>query len=67
MGEVGWVYRDDDRFAASEDGYAGYLDGVCAACTARRRFEVRLDLTINRGDRSAELTWWTVEERRAPA
>jgi hypothetical protein len=66
-GEVAWVYRDDDRFAASEDGYAGDLTGTCAACAADRRVEVRLDLTISRGDGSAELTWHAEWERRAPA
>jgi hypothetical protein len=66
-GEVAWVYRDDDRFAASEDGYAGDLSGTCAACAAHRRVEVRLDLTISRGDGSAELTWHAEWERRAPA
>ena len=34
QGPLEWVYRDDDRFAESEDGYAGYLAGTCAACAA---------------------------------
>ena len=67
QGPLEWVYRDDDRFAESEDGYAGYLAGTCAACAARRRVEVRLDVTISRGNGSAELTWWSVEDRRGPS
>ncbi len=67
QGPLEWKYRDDDRTVESEDGFAGFLDGTCAACAARRRVEVRLDLTISRGDGSAELTWYAVEEIRAPA
>ena len=67
QGPLEWKYRDDDRTVESEDGFAGFLDGTCAACAARRRVEVRLDLAISRGDGSAELTWYAVEEIRAPA
>jgi hypothetical protein len=56
-GPVEWRYRDDDRYAESEDGYAGTLVGTCPRCGASARAEVRLSVTESRFDRSREITW----------
>ncbi|GAA4452132.1 hypothetical protein [Phytohabitans houttuyneae] len=52
-----WRYRDDERHAASEDGYAATLAGACAACRTPGRVEVRVSLATSRVDGAAEVTW----------
>jgi hypothetical protein len=66
-GPLEWVYRDDDRTVESEDGFAGTIDGTCAACGDGRQFRVRLMVAVSRGDNSAEITWIAVEDVHAPA
>jgi hypothetical protein len=66
-GPLEWRYRDDDRTVESEDGFAGTIEGTCSLCGDGRRFLARLTLAVSRGDGSAELTWYAVEEIRAPA
>ncbi|GAA2630393.1 hypothetical protein GCM10010436_41680 [Paractinoplanes durhamensis] len=56
-GALTWQYRDDDRYAESEDGLAGTLTGDCPACATPAAAEVRVSLIRSRGDGSAELTW----------
>jgi HEAT repeat protein len=56
-GPVEWRYRDDDRLAESEDGFAGTLVGTCPTCGAAARAEALLSVTESRFDRSREITW----------
>jgi len=56
-GPLTWQYRDDDRYAESEDGYAGTLTGACPVCGAPGRAEVRVSVTRSRADGAAELSW----------
>lgn len=56
-GPLEWKYRDDDRVAETEDGFAGTLVGTCPECGAAARAEVLLSVTESRFDRSREITW----------
>jgi hypothetical protein len=57
VGDVEFLYRDDDRIFEFEDGYAGTLTGGCPACGSAARAYVRLSETTRRFTLTREITW----------